>query len=44
MLAPGAPELDPRHAERICDMAMDIIDASEAIEDPSESKQSIHIS
>lgn len=44
MVVSGAPIPSSNHAERICDMAMDIIDASEAIEDPSGSNQSTHVS
>lgn len=38
MVVSGAPMPSANHSERICDMAMDIIDAAEAIEDPSGSK------
>ena len=38
MVVSGAPEKDMNHAERICDMAMDMIDASVGIKDPSGSK------
>lgn len=35
MVVSGAPNKDPNHAERICDMAMDMVDASREIKDPS---------
>ncbi|CAL8141637.1 unnamed protein product [Orchesella dallaii] len=35
MVVCGAPIQEPNHAERIADMAMDMIDASTAIKDPS---------
>jgi len=35
MVVSGAPNRDPNHAEKICDMAMDMVDASRGIKDPS---------
>lgn len=35
VLISGAPVPNANHAERICEMGMDMIDSCEAIEDPS---------
>lgn len=35
MVVSGAPNKDMSHAERICDMALDMVDASTALRDPS---------
>ncbi|CAG0878898.1 unnamed protein product [Cyprideis torosa] len=38
MVVAGAPEINPHHAERICDMAMDMVDTIECLTDPSTGK------
>ena len=35
----GAPVADENHCERICDMALDMIDASMGIKDPSQGEK-----
>ncbi|XP_058979317.1 soluble guanylate cyclase 88E [Musca domestica] len=35
MVVAGAPEKDPNHAEKVCDMALDMVDAIKDLKDPS---------
>lgn len=35
MVVSGAPEKDPNHAEKTCDMGLDMIDAITDLKDPS---------
>lgn len=35
MVVSGAPEKDPDHAEKVCDMALDMVDAITDLKDPS---------
>lgn len=35
MVVSGAPEKQANHAERICDMALDMVDAITTLKDPS---------
>ncbi|XP_037823993.1 soluble guanylate cyclase 88E isoform X1 [Lucilia sericata] len=35
MVVAGAPEKDPNHAEKVCDMALDMVDAITDLKDPS---------
>ncbi|XP_035714536.1 soluble guanylate cyclase 88E isoform X1 [Folsomia candida] len=43
MVVSGAPEPMPQHAERIADMAMDMVDAMQAIGDPSRDGEPLKI-
>lgn len=38
MVVSGAPEKDINHAERVCDMALDMVDAITDLKDPSTGK------
>lgn len=38
MVVSGAPEKDPNHAEKVCDMAMDMVEAITDLKDPSTGK------
>lgn len=43
MVVSGAPENEVNHAERVCDMALDMVDAITDLKDPSTGKSnSIH--
>uniref|UniRef100_A0A1B0C9R9 guanylate cyclase n=1 Tax=Lutzomyia longipalpis TaxID=7200 RepID=A0A1B0C9R9_LUTLO len=35
MVVSGAPEKEPNHAEKVCDMALDMVDAIQDLKDPS---------
>lgn len=35
MVVSGAPEKEGNHAERVCDMALDMVDAITGLKDPS---------
>lgn len=35
MVVSGAPEKDPNHAEKVCDMALDMVEAITDLKDPS---------
>lgn len=35
MVVAGAPDKDANHAERVCDMALDMVDAITDLKDPS---------
>lgn len=38
MVVSGAPEKEGNHAERVCDMALDMVDAITDLKDPSTGK------
>ena len=40
MVVSGAPEKEGNHAERVCDMALDMVDAITDLKDPSTGKRS----
>ena len=35
MVVSGAPEKEDNHAEKVCDMALDMLDAIKGLKDPS---------
>lgn len=35
MVVSGAPEREKNHAEKVCDMALDMVDAIQDLKDPS---------
>lgn len=35
MVVSGAPEKESNHAEKVCDMALDMVDAITGLKDPS---------
>lgn len=38
MVVSGAPEKEDNHAEKVCDMALDMVDAITDLKDPSTGK------
>lgn len=42
MVVSGAPEKEDNHAEKVCDMALDMVDAITDLKDPSTGRYSIH--
>lgn len=40
MVVSGAPEKEDNHAEKVCDMALDMVDAITDLKDPSTGKSS----
>lgn len=41
MVVSGAPEKEGNHAERVCDMALDMVDAITDLKDPSTGEYSV---
>lgn len=41
MVVSGAPEKEGNHAERVCDMALDMVDAITDLKDPSTGKTTL---
>lgn len=39
MVVSGAPEKEDNHAEKVCDMALDMVDAITDLKDPSTGKR-----
>lgn len=42
MVVSGAPEQEYNHAEKVCDMALDMVDAITDLKDPSTGEQTYH--
>lgn len=38
MVVCGAPDKDPNHSQRVCDMALDMVEAITDLKDPSTGK------
>lgn len=43
MVVSGAPEKKESHAERVCDMALDMVEAITDLKDPSTGKQFVSL-
>lgn len=42
MVVSGAPEKEGNHAERVCDMALDMVDAITDLKDPSTGNNTLY--